>query len=378
MNVRYRVDLEEGERAQLEALVAGGSRSVRRVKRAQVLLAASRGQTDEAIAATVQVGTSTVYRTKRRFVEESLEAALSEAPRPGGKRKLTGSEEALLIATVCSTPPQGRARWTLALLADAVVALTPHTRISRHTIGRRLAENDLKPWQQKMWCVPKVDAEYVARMEDVLDLYTQRPAPGTAVICVDESPRQLISEVRPARPVAPGHPARQDYEYRRNGTANVFLALDAHRPWRAAKVTVRRAAVDSAEWMRDLVDGPYAEYERIQVVLDNLSTHTPAAFYEAFAPAEARRVLRKLEFHYVPKHASWLNMVEIELGVLASQCLARRIPDFVTLTREVDAWIVLRNAARVAVKWMFGIEQARTKLGRAYPSHGDAARDVAA
>jgi hypothetical protein len=229
-----------------------------------------------------------------------------------------------------------------------------------------------------MWCVPKIDAEYVARMEDVLELYTHAPAAGTAVVCVDESPRQLIGEARQPIPVAPGRPARQDYEYRRNGTANVFLAVDAHRPWRAAKVTTRRAAVDFAGWMRDLVDGPYAGYERLHVVLDNLSTHTPAAFYEAFAPAEARRVLRKLELHYVPKHASWLNMVEIEIGVLASQCLARRIPDLVTLITEVDAWIAARNQANVAVKWMFGIEQARLKLGHTYPSHCHAAPDVAA
>jgi hypothetical protein len=184
--------------------------------------------------------------------------------------------------------------------------------------------------------------------------------------------------VRPSTPVAPGRPARQDYEYRRNGTANVFLAVDAHRPWRGAKVTARRAAVDFADWLRELVDGPYAGYERIQFVLDNLSTHTPAAFYEAFTPSEARRVLRKLEFHYVPKHASWLNMVEIEIGVMAGQCLARRIPDLVTLTAEVTAWTAARNAAGVAVKWMFGIEQARTKLGHAYPSHGGVAQNVAA
>ena len=134
----------------------------------------------------------------------------------------------------------------------------------------------------------------------------------------------------------------------------MFLAVDAHRPWRGAKVTARRTAVDFATWMRDLVDGPYAASDRIQVVLDNLSTHTAAAFYETFAPDEARRVLRKLEFHYVPKHASWLNMVEIEIGVLARQCLARRIPDLDTLTTEVDAWRVARNAAGAAITWMFG------------------------
>ena len=145
MNVRYRVDLEEDERRQLEAVIAGGRRAVRKVKRAQILLAAAGGRTDEEIARTVQVGTSTVYRTKRRFVEEGLEAALSEDPRPGGKRKLAASEEVLLIALACSTPPQGRATWTLALLADALVQLTPHEQVSRHTIGRRLQENDLKP-----------------------------------------------------------------------------------------------------------------------------------------------------------------------------------------------------------------------------------------
>jgi transposase len=206
MHLRYRVDLEESERRQLEAIVTGGTQAVRRVKRAQILLAAAAGQTGDAIAMSVRVGTSTVDRTKRRFVEESLEAALSEDPRPGGLRKLTGPEEALLIATACSTPPAGRARWTLALLADAVVALTPHARVSRHTIRRRLAENDLKPWQHKMWCVPKIDAEYVARMEDVLDLYTHPPATGTAVVCVDESPRQLIGEVAPQHAGGAGPP----------------------------------------------------------------------------------------------------------------------------------------------------------------------------
>jgi hypothetical protein len=266
----------------------------------------------------------------------------------------------------------------LALLADALIHLTPHARISRHTIGRRLEENDLKPWQRKMWCVPRIDAEYVARMEDVLELYTTPPGPGTAVVCVDESPRQLIGEVRPAQPAGPGRRARRDYEYRRNGTANVFIAVDAHRPWRQTKVTARRTAIDFAEWMRDLVDTHYAACDRVHVVLDNLSTHTSAAFYEAFAPEEARRVLRKLAFHFVPKHASWLNMVEIEIGVLASQCLDRRIPDLVTLTSEVAAWTCARNHEGAAVKWMFGIEQARLKLGHPYPTPSQAAGPVAA
>jgi len=372
MNVRYIVEVSDSERQDLLALVAGGKCAVRKIKRAQILLAADAGSGDEEIARTVQVGTSTVYRTKRRFVEESLEEALAETPRPGGRRKLSTNEEAMLVALACATPPEGRAKWTLELLAGELVRLTPHEGISRDTIRRRLDENELKPWQRKMWCIPKVDAGFVARMEDVLELYTTVPAAGTAVVCFDETPRQLIGEARVPVPSEPGRTARQDYEYRRNGTANVFMFLDAHGPWRHAKVTERRTAVDFADCMRDLVDVHRPECTRIKVVLDNLSTHGPAALYEAFAPEEARRILRRLEFHFTPKHASWLNMVEIEIGVLVGQCLDRRIPNIKTLTAEVAAWTRARNLAGAKVQWMFGVQKAREKLGRAYPrpAHG--------
>jgi len=168
MNVRYRVELTQAERVQLTELVSGGKQAARKLKRAQILLAADAGVGDEAIAQTVSVGGSTVYRTKLRFVVDGLEAALSEEERPGAARKLSGKEEALLVATACTKPPAGCARWTLQLLADEVVKLTEHESLSRETVRRRLAENHLKPWRKDMWCVPKVDAEYVARMEDVL------------------------------------------------------------------------------------------------------------------------------------------------------------------------------------------------------------------
>jgi transposase len=173
MNVRYRVELTQPERDELGALLSGGKHPSRKLKRAQILLAADAGVGDEHIAASVGVGGSTVYRTKRRFVEGNLERALSEEPRPGAERKLTGKEEALLVATACSRPPAGRARWTLELLADALVKLTAHDSLSRETVRRRLAENNLKPWRRDMWCIPRVDADYVARMEDVLDLYAE-------------------------------------------------------------------------------------------------------------------------------------------------------------------------------------------------------------
>lgn len=368
MNVRYRVTLTVEERAQLERLVSGGKGPVRRLKRAQILLAAAGGIPAETIAVNVVVGTSTVYRTKQRFVEEGLEEALSEEPRPGAERKLSANEEALLVATACSKPPSGRASWTMELLADEMVRLTKHETLSSETIRRRLAEKDLKPWQKKMWCIPKVDTEYVARMEDVLDLYAEAPDEKRPVVCFDETPRQLIGEARVPVVAKPGKPARFDYEYVRNGTANVFMFLDAHKKWRHAKVTDRRANGDFSSCMRDLVDTHYPDADRIRVVLDNLSTHTPAALYDTFAPEEARRILRRLEFHYTPKHASWLNMVEIEIGVMVGQCLDRRIPDKATLVSEVAAWEQRRNAERATIKWLFTVEKAREKLARSYPA----------
>src|ERR1700726_3965114 len=222
MNVRYRVELSQTERGELTALLSGGKHAVRKLKRAQILLAADAGATDEEIARSVGVGESTVYRTKRRFVLGNLEAALREEPRPGADRKLSGKEEALLVATACSRPPQGRARWTLELLAGAMVKLTEHEDLSRETVRRRLAENDLKPWRRDMWCIPQVDGSYVAHMEDVLDLYAEPADPKCPVVCFDESPTQLMGKPLPPTPAEPGQPERYDDEYRRNGTANLF------------------------------------------------------------------------------------------------------------------------------------------------------------
>jgi transposase len=367
MNLRYRVELSQAERDELKALLSGGKHAVRKLKRAQILLAADAGASDEAIATSVGVGGSTVYRTKRRFVLGNLELALREEPRPGAARKLSGKEEALLVATACSSPPQGRARWTLDLLAGEMVRLTAHDSLSGDTVGRRLAENDLKPWRKDMWCIPQVDGEYVARMEDVLDLYAEAPDPKRPVVCFDESPTQLIGEVRQPIPAEPGQIERYDCEYKRNGTANLFIFLDAHRSWRKVKVTDSRAAVDFAACMRELTDLHFPQAERIRVVLDNLSTHTAGALYQAFPACQARRVLQRLEFHYVPKHASWLNMVEIEIGVLRGQCLDQRIDNRERLVSEIAAWERQRNASGARIKWMFTTEKARTKMGRAYP-----------
>src|SRR5215218_10985684 len=188
MTIRYRVDLSEAERSELQALLRGGQHAARKLKRAQILLAADAGVPDETIVQSLGVGGSTVYRTKRRFVEGNIEKALDEEPRPGAARKLTAQEEALLVATACASPPEGRARWTLELLAGEMVRLTDHGELSRETVRRRLGENQLKPWRRDRWCIPQVDGTFVARMEDVLALYAEAPNPQRPVICFDESP----------------------------------------------------------------------------------------------------------------------------------------------------------------------------------------------
>ena len=203
-------------------------------------------------------------------------------------------------------------------------------------------------------------------MEDVLDLYAEPCDPARPVVCFDESPKQLIGEVRQAIPAQPGHPAREDTEYQRNGVRNLMMFCEPRRGWREVLVMERRTKIEFAHCMRHLVEA-YPDAEVIRVVLDNLNTHTPASLYEAFPPEEARAIARKLEFHYTPRHGSWLNIAEIELAVLSNMCLSQRIPDEESLRQQVAANIRERNARAAPVKWKFSTQDARRKLARLYP-----------
>ena len=205
-------------------------------------------------------------------------------------------------------------------------------------------------------------------MEDVLDVYERPYDPRFPQVCFDESSTQLIGEVRTPLPAAPGEPPRQDYEYVRNGVANLFMVTEPLAGKRVVTVTDRRTAIDFAHVIRDLVDVRYPEAERIVLVMDNLNTHMPASLYKAFAPVEAKRLADKLEIHYTPKHGSWLNMAETELSVLSSQCLDRRIPDRDTLVREVGAWMHDRNVDQSTIDWRFTTADSRIKLKRLYPA----------
>jgi hypothetical protein len=213
-----------------------------------------------------------------------------------------------------------------------------------------------------------VSADFVAAMEDVLEVYAEPYDPRRPKVNFDETNKQLIKETRLPLPAQPGQPQRFDYEYERNGTRNLFLCVEPQAGQRHVHVTEQRTKLDFAYEMQWLVDECYPEADVIRVVLDNLNTHKVASLYEAFEPAEARRIARKLELHYTPKHGSWLNMAEIELSVLQQQCLDRRIPDEVTLTREIAAWEHQRNTEQATIDWRFSVSDARHKLERLYPS----------
>jgi hypothetical protein len=205
-------------------------------------------------------------------------------------------------------------------------------------------------------------------MEDVLDVYTRPYDRRRPQVCLDETSRQLLADVRDPLPAQPGQAARQDPEYVRAGVVNLFMVCEPLRGWRQVRVSERRTRIDWAQCVRELVDLHYPDAERIVLVMDQLNTHSPASLYEAFPPAEAKRLADKLEIHYTPKHGSWLNMAEIELSILQRQCLARRLGDRETLDREVAAWVEQRNHAVRTIDWRFTTEDARIKLKRLYPA----------
>jgi hypothetical protein len=219
-----------------------------------------------------------------------------------------------------------------------------------------------------MWCIPpEQNAEFVCAMENVLEVYHRPYDPKRPVVCMDETSTQLVKETRVPQPPRPGQPERFDYEYERNGTANVFMFCEPLAGRRRAAVTERRTKCDWAEQIRTLLDVQYPRATRVTLVMDNLNTHSLASLYEAFEPAEARRLIERLEVVYTPKHGSWLNMAEIELGVLSRQCMGARVPDQPTLVASVDRWQKDRNASRVTIDWQFTTADARIKLRRLYP-----------
>ena len=368
---KYVVRLSAEEREQLGSLIRSGNRAAQLLTKARILLKADvseagEGWSDSRIAEALDTSVATIERTRRHLVEEGFEAALTRKYNPNSARPriFDGAAEAKLIALACGPAPAGYARWTLSLLEEKVVELNIFEKASDNTIGRTLKKTFSSRTSNS---TPEASAGFVANMEDVLEVYQRPHDPLRPVVCLDETSKQMIVETRPPLPAAPGRKARHDYEYERGGVANLFMMFAPLEGWRHVKVTDRHAAIDYAQALRDLSDTHFPGAAKIVLVQDNLSTHKPVSLYEAFPPSEARRPLERFEWHYTPKHGSWLDMAESELGVLSTQCLDRRIPDKQTLISEVAAWQDNRNTHHAKADWQFTTEDARIKLKRLYP-----------
>lgn len=226
----------------------------------------------------------------------------------------------------------------------------------------------MKPWQHEAWCIPTVDADFVAAMEDVLDLYAQPYDPEVPLVCFDEKPLVVHGEVKEPLPVKPGHPQRSDYEYVRLGTANLFVFVEPLAGHRCVEMSDRRTRLDFAQTIRWLVDEVYPDARLIRLVMDNLNTHTVASLYEAFPPEEAQRIWKRLEVHYTPKHGSWLNMAEIEISIFERGCLSKRVKNFEQLGQHIEGLASERNAQRCHIHWRFTCADARSQMHDLYPS----------
>ncbi len=384
------IQLSNEEIETLKAITHKGSgASARTIMHANILLITNDGLGEKKrgvreTAEMFDVSPNTVNQVRKQYVRDGLTAALMRKTRlsPPHISKITGDFEAQAIAAALGPAPDGRARWTLRLLAEYCTEKEYIVSISHTAIGNMLNSNQVKPHLSQYWCTPKErDADFVMHMEDVLGLYKREYNSRIPVICMDEKPVQLLDEIRErvcAKPLRttsdthlprPGTPQRIDSEYVRLGTASIFMFTEPLGGWRHTVALQTRTKGDFAFLMREISERYYPEVDKIILVADNLNTHTPASFYQAFEPRIAYALAQKFEFHYTPKHGSWLNIAEAELSSLSIQCLGnRRINSIDALNDTLAAWEVDRNSRQKGVDWHFTAEDARIKLMRLYPT----------
>lgn len=353
--------LLESDRPKIVLTVKRG-RSAREINRAYALNMRDKGFSVIEISESLEVTPRTVINICTTYRESGLERALQDDPRPGRPPEFDARVESKIIATVCSDPPEGFDRWTLELLKERLESTGGIESIGKETIRVVLREHDLKPWLQRMWCIPKLNEEYIARMEDVLNVYEKAHNPEYPVVCVDEKPVVLHDHTRPPLPMTEGAPKRNDYEYRRCGTANVFCAVEPKVGNYFNTVTTNRSSGEFAKFIEE-VSLQYSKAIKITLVMDNLSTHTQKSLVEHFGEKKGTALWSRFDVHYTPKHGSWLNQAEIAIGMFQRQCLgSARIPDIVLLQKRTAAWVRAVNAKKVVIKWRFFTEDAREKF----------------
>ncbi len=367
---KYLVRLSSEDRGLLQSVVSKGTQAACTIRRAQVLLALDNPwHKKETLSKVLHVSNRTIDSIAKGYQSDGISCIYrKKRSTPPVEGKITGDVEAHLIALACHNPPEGYCRWTLRLLAEKMVQMAYIDSISHTTVGAVLRKNCLKPHLVKEWCIPKEQsAEFAACMEDVLEVYSRPYDADYPVVCMDEKPLQLLAEARKGHRKSNGTQI-QDSEYIRKGTCSIFLFTEPLAGYRHAKALEHRTKVDWARQLKWLADEVYLDAKKIIMVCDNLNTHDKSSFYEAFPPAEALRLSRRFEFHYTPKHGSWLDIAEIELSSLARQCLGkRRIESLEDLNSELAKWHCDRNSKQKGVDWQFTTDDARIKLKHLYP-----------
>lgn len=372
---QFSVHLDETERKYLVSLKRKKSTSSEIKTRCSILLEADENRHKKRTRKTISAKTGACETTVRKVIRDCCEKGAAQAVCPQRSKNsdsanliADGEFEARALALACSKPPEGRSRWTLKLLADSLTVVLGRS-VSASTVCRTLKRNLVKPHLTEYWCIPpKEDADFVAAMEDILDVYQGHYDEKHQLWCEDEKPYQLLDHVRRPLPVRPKSPRKEDSEYVREGTASIFCFVRPDTGKILANVNQTRTAQDWAHQMKWLVDQAAPEAEKITLVVDNLNVHKISALYKTFEPEEARRIARKLDIHYTPIHGSWLNIAEAAISVMAKECLKQRIPGIEELKRQLEKWQADHNRNARKIDWQFTCEKARVKLKSLYPN----------
>lgn len=335
------------------------------IRRANILNCLHLGYQSGDIASILNVSSRTVQNIANTFLELGLDAALYDDERSGRPIDIDDRERSRIVAMVCTDPPNGYYRWTLDLIVEEASrkGLVANGTISREQVRIILQEHDLKPWQEKMWCIEELSEEYIERMEDVLEVYERPYDPDKPVICVDEKPVPLLADARDRIQAEPGVPAKIDYEYERNGSVNVFCAVEPKNGVYFNKVTECRDGLEFASFLCDLALA-YKDAKKIVLVMDNLSTHKEKFCIELLGTTDGTRLWERFEVHHTPKHASWLNQAEIAIGMYSRQCLGDgRVGNINNLRGQTAAWNKRTNKKATKIHWRFNRSKARKSLG---------------
>lgn len=354
-------EIRDGDQISVYEIIKKGT-SAREISRAHVLNLRNKGYTIIEVADILDMTARTVINITNNYEDGGLEKALKDDPRPGQPIKFDDRVKTRIIALVCSDPPEGFDRWTLELIKEKSEDAGIVDQISKETIRVILQEYDLKPWQQKMWCIPHLDEEYIQRMEDILDIYEKEYDEKNPVICIDEKSIVLHEDKRAPIKSNPGQVKKVDYEYGRNGTANVFCAIEPLKGSYKLQITERKTLNDFAKFLSS-IERQYQSAEKIILIMDNYVTHFQKSLIGFYGEEKGTAIWNRFEVYYTPKHASWLNQAEIAIGMYNRQCLGNtRVPDIDVLSKRTKAWEKIIRRKKVVIKWKFTKDNAREKF----------------